>query len=67
MPIYEFLCHKCEKSFELTYSLAEYEREKKKIKCPKCESTSVVRQISAWKLRLRRKAETEQQNWWQDR
>jgi len=35
MPTYEFLCRKCEKPFELIWSLSEYETEtKKKIKCP---------------------------------
>jgi putative FmdB family regulatory protein len=57
MPIYEFLCQKCEKPFELIYSLAEYEREmKKKIKCPKCGSTSVVRQISAVEVKTSKKS-----------
>ncbi len=57
MPRYEFLCRKCEKPFELVYSLAEYDREmKKKIKCPKCESTSVVRQISAVQVKTSKKS-----------
>ena len=57
MPIYEFLCRKCEKPFELTYSLAEYEREmKKKFKCPKCGSTKVVRQISAVEVKTSKKS-----------
>jgi putative FmdB family regulatory protein len=57
MPIYEFLCQKCEKPFELIYSLAEYEREtKKKINCPKCGSTSVVRQISAVEVKTSKKS-----------
>jgi putative FmdB family regulatory protein len=57
MPTYEFLCRKCEKPFELIWSLSEYETEtKKKIKCPKCGSTSVVRQISAVEVKTSKKS-----------
>jgi putative FmdB family regulatory protein len=57
MPTYEFLCQKCEESFERIYSLDEYEKEtKKKIKCPKCASTSVVRQISAVQVKTSKKS-----------
>lgn len=56
MPTYEFLCQKCEKPFEQIYSLEQYEREtKKKIKCPKCGSTSVVRQISGFEVKTSKK------------
>jgi putative FmdB family regulatory protein len=57
MPRYEFLCQKCKKPFELLFSLAEYERaEKKKIKCPKCKSVRVVRQISAFEVKTSKKS-----------
>jgi len=57
MPTYEFLCKKCKKRFERICSLEEYEREtKKKIKCPKCGSTSVVRQISAFQVKTSKKS-----------
>jgi len=57
MPIYEFLCRKCKKAFELAYSLSEYEREmKKKIKCPKCASRNVVRQISIVEVKTSKKS-----------
>lgn len=57
MPTYEFLCRKCNKPFERIYSLEEYERQtKKKIKCPKCGSTSVVRQISAIEVKTSKKS-----------
>ena len=36
MPFYDFLCKKCNKTFELTMSIKE--REKGKIVCPKCKS-----------------------------
>ena len=57
MPTYEFLCQKCEKPFEQIYSLEEYEREmKKKINCPECGSTRVVRQISAVQVKTSKKS-----------
>lgn len=46
MPIYEFVCTKCKKAFEIALSFAE--REKKKIKCPKCKSTQVSQSLSAF-------------------
>jgi putative FmdB family regulatory protein len=57
MPSYEFRCDKCRKRFELTYNLTEYERAvKKKIKCPKCASTKVLRQISAFEVKTSKKS-----------
>ncbi len=56
MPTYEFLCQKCEEAFALVYSIREYERKKKKgIKCPKCGSSKVVQQISAFYLKTSKK------------
>jgi putative FmdB family regulatory protein len=55
MPRYEFLCEKCQKTFELTMTLAEHE--KGKVRCPTCKSTRVVLQLSAFMGRLRRRAE----------
>jgi putative FmdB family regulatory protein len=57
MPIYEFQCEKCRKRFELTYSITDYERQaKKKIKCPKCASIKVVRQISTFEVKTSKKS-----------
>ena len=57
MPIYEFLCRKCEKPFERTLPLAEYDREmKKNMTCPKCGSASVVRQVSAVGVKTSKKS-----------
>jgi len=39
MPIYEFLCKQCNKTFGLTLSLKE--REEGKISCPACGSKEV--------------------------
>ena len=46
MPVYEFMCEKCEKPFTLILSISEYE--KAKFRCPKCKSSKVKRQISAF-------------------
>ena len=57
MPTYEFLCRKCEKPFERIYSLQEYEHEmKRKIACPQCGSTNIVRQISAVEVKTSKKS-----------
>jgi putative FmdB family regulatory protein len=39
MPIYDYKCRKCNKGFSLTMSVKEHDR--KKVRCPKCKSTSV--------------------------
>jgi putative FmdB family regulatory protein len=58
MPIYEFLCRNCEKPFERIWSLDEYDRilKGKGVKCPKCGSEKVVRQISAVQVRTSKKS-----------
>jgi putative FmdB family regulatory protein len=56
MPIYEFLCQKCEKPFERIYSFAEYEQAMKKTRCPNCGSTSVVRQLSTVEVKTSKKS-----------
>ena len=44
MPMYDFTCKSCKKSFTLTISLAEYE--KAKFACPKCKGTKVEQRIT---------------------
>jgi putative FmdB family regulatory protein len=57
MPRYEYLCQKCNKPFEMLYSLAEYQRaQKNKTKCPKCRSVRVVRQISTFEVKTSKKS-----------
>ncbi len=46
MPHYEFRCTAWEKEFPLALTVAE--REKKKIKCPKCGSTKVEQEWAAF-------------------
>jgi len=54
MPRYEYLCEKCEKSFELIMTISE--REKAKPKCPTCKGTKVVAQFSGFVAQTRRKS-----------
>lgn len=46
MPVYEFICQKCDHDFSLVVTISEYG--KKKVTCPKCESDKVKRQISSF-------------------
>lgn len=46
MPTYEYQCQKCNKPFTLILSISEYD--KKKPRCPKCKSTRVKQQITAF-------------------
>jgi putative FmdB family regulatory protein len=46
MPMYEFICEKCNKRFTLTVSVSDYE--KKKYECPKCKSHKVRQRISTF-------------------
>jgi len=36
MPVYEFICKKCDNVFSLVITISEYE--KKNFTCPKCKS-----------------------------
>jgi putative FmdB family regulatory protein len=57
MPTYEFRCEKCNKTFDLTWSLAEYDKRiKQKQKCPKCGSTRVVRALSLVQVKTAKKS-----------
>ncbi len=57
MPTYQFLCHKCKKVFELTYTFTEYERKKKQgIKCAECRSSKVVQLIPAFQVQTSKKS-----------
>ena len=46
MPRYEFVCENCQKSFTLDIKMAEYE--KKKFRCPKCNSMKTRQQITSF-------------------
>jgi putative FmdB family regulatory protein len=46
MPRYEFYCEGCKKPFEITLTLAEYE--KGNIKCPKCGDKRVHQEAATF-------------------
>jgi putative FmdB family regulatory protein len=54
MPRYEFLCEKCKKPFELTMTIGE--REKGKVKCPKCKGDRVVPQLGGFMAQTSKKS-----------
>jgi putative FmdB family regulatory protein len=57
MPTYEFHCEKCNKTFEQVWALAEYDKRiKQKQKCPKCNSTRVVRALSVVQVKTSKKS-----------
>ena len=54
MPIYEYVCQKCKKSFELVRRIKENGR--KAVTCPKCASKKVERRWSSVSVATSRKA-----------
>lgn len=46
MPLYEFLCEDCHKTFSRVLTLAEHEKDQ--IVCPYCSSKKVVQEASAF-------------------
>jgi putative FmdB family regulatory protein len=46
MPQYEFLCLACKQKFSVVLTIPEYD--KRRIACPKCESTKVEQQWAAF-------------------
>jgi putative FmdB family regulatory protein len=47
MPTYEFQCEKCNKTFDVTMSVSEYDE--KKVTCPKCGGNKLKRVISSFR------------------
>jgi putative FmdB family regulatory protein len=57
MPTYEFLCQKCNKVFQLSYSISEFERAKKHgIKCSNCGSSRVIQQVPVFQVQTSKKS-----------
>jgi putative FmdB family regulatory protein len=54
MPHYEFLCEKCQKTFEQTMTISE--REKAKPTCPTCKGTKVVPQLASFTTQTSKKS-----------
>jgi putative FmdB family regulatory protein len=46
MPVYDYICNDCNKSFETVLTLGEHDAEK--IKCPKCGSKNVEQEMAAF-------------------
>ena len=49
MPIYEYVCKKCAKQFEV---LSTSSRDIEPVKCPECESPEVHKTISSGSFRM---------------
>jgi len=45
MPLYEFRCLDCKKTFTLPLTLSEFE--KRKYKCPRCQSKKLEEQFTS--------------------
>ena len=45
MPVYDYICHDCNKPFEVILTLSEHD---KAVKCPKCGSTRVEQEVAAF-------------------
>lgn len=46
MPVYEYICKKCNKEFTISMSLQE--KESKKVKCPECKSVRTQQVFSTF-------------------
>ena len=57
MPTYEFHCDKCDKTFEQSWPLSEYnKRINAKMKCPACGSVRVVKTLSVVQVKTSKKS-----------
>jgi putative FmdB family regulatory protein len=45
MPVYDYVCNDCHKTFELTLTLKEHEVN---VKCPKCGSKNIEQEATAF-------------------
>jgi putative FmdB family regulatory protein len=54
MPVYEYHCDKCQRAVTLTLSIRE--REKGKVKCPKCGSKALRQLLSTFVSQTSRKS-----------
>jgi putative FmdB family regulatory protein len=44
MPVYDYICHDCNKSFETVLTLQEHDKEN--IRCPHCGSKNVEQEVA---------------------
>ncbi len=46
MPVYDYICNDCHKSFETVLTLNEHDHQE--IKCPRCGSKNVEQEVAAF-------------------
>jgi hypothetical protein len=57
MPTYEFSFRKCNKTFELPYSISQFERAKRAgSKCSNCGSSQVIKKVPAFQVQTAKKS-----------
>ena len=44
MPVYDYICHDCNKPFETVLTLKEHD--KAEVRCPKCNSRNVEQDVA---------------------
>ena len=54
MPVYEYLCEKCNHSFSVKMSMAEHEQ--MTVKCPACKGKKVTPHFSTFYVKTSRKS-----------
>jgi putative FmdB family regulatory protein len=54
MPMYEFMCESCKKSFTVTLTISE--RANAKARCPSCGSAKVTPQLTTFTAKTSRKS-----------
>jgi putative FmdB family regulatory protein len=54
MPRNEFICEKCQRSFELIMTISE--REKARPTCPRCKGTKIAPQLAAFMVQTSKKS-----------
>lgn len=54
MPMYEYRCNACSKTFSVRQSLAEHD--KGNIACPDCKGRQIVQQYSAFFVKTAKKS-----------
>ena len=48
MPTYEYTCEKCGNAFSVILSMREYDKERERMRCPKCKSKKVKQVFSTF-------------------
>ena len=54
MPTYAYKCKKCGKGFTLIMRISEHER--KKVRCPKCDSSAVAQVVQRFSVTTSKKS-----------